>query len=116
MAVEFTIDDFANELQQLKQMYGRRAPDPLSQFADFFRENRDATLSRLERIVSAIPPNLRDNPDRINPDEQQRIAAVAEVTVEEVEHFLDYFRNFRVLQRSLAEVSLWQRIKILLGW
>jgi signal recognition particle GTPase len=116
VAVDFTIDDLAKQLRLLIKSQGRRSPDPLSQFVDAFREDRTTTVARLERILSAIPDDLRAEPDRIGSGERERIAATAGMSTDDIDRFMEQFHTIRRLMRAMAEMGLWERLKFILGW
>ena len=113
MPAEFTLDEFAKQLRQLQGMNVRT--DPLSELADYFRDSREQTLTRVERILAAIRPEERTEPTRVGEPERARIAAESGVPIADVDQFLAGFERLRVRMRELAEMGLFQRLGVAFG-
>jgi signal recognition particle subunit SRP54 len=82
---------------------------------DYFRENRHAAVARLERIIEAIGPDGRQNPELIGPGDIQRIAASCGLKPEDIELFLRQFERLRERMWKIAGLGLWQRLLLVLG-
>jgi hypothetical protein len=93
MTTEFTLEEFAKQLRQLRGMKVRT--DTLSQLADYFRDRGEETLARVERILAAVRPEERAEPKRVGPSEQARIAAESGVPVADVHRFFAGFERLR---------------------
>jgi signal recognition particle GTPase len=116
MNKDFTIDDLRAQLLQIKAS----EPEPADPFAsgdaiEIFREDRRTTLARVERIIAAMSDDERAQPDGIGPAERQRIAAASDTRPAEVDHFLTQFAKVRALMHNMAEMSLWKRLKLMMG-
>jgi signal recognition particle GTPase len=112
VAKDFTLEDFARQLQQAKRL---TSPDHLSYVLDYFRENREETVARLERIIAAMEPSERKNPEMIGASNIQRIASRSGLTSEEIQQFLQQFARLRKRMQMLAGLSWWQRLLFVFG-
>ena len=63
MQTDFTLDDFATQLHQLRKL--PTGTDPLSDLLESFRDSREQTLARIDRILAAVHPEERRDPDRV---------------------------------------------------
>jgi signal recognition particle GTPase len=114
VASDFNLDDFARQVNLLR--HAARRPDSFSHVLDYFRENRHATAARLERIIGAMTPEERQNPNRLGPSDWRRIASACGHEQQDIEQFLQQFGNLREGMRELAGLGLWQRLMVVLGW
>jgi signal recognition particle subunit SRP54 len=72
-------------------------------------EGRDAvqSLRRIQGIIDAMTKKERGSMDILDHPRCRRIAAGAGVLPQEVEQFLDQFRQVRVLMEQMAQMSIW---------
>lgn len=108
MKGEFTLDDLAKQLQLLRKM--PVPTDSLSELADYFRDNRQETLDRIERIMAVLRPEERLEIKRVGPTECIRIASESGVSVVEVDRFLAGFKQLRARMQELAKMGFFQRL------
>jgi signal recognition particle GTPase len=73
-------------------------------------------LRQFRGIIDAMTPAERADPSLIGPGQQSRIAAGSGTEVHEVRALLQHFAQIRMRVRRLATLSLWERIKVELGW
>jgi signal recognition particle subunit SRP54 len=59
-------------------------------------------------MLDAMTRTERDRPDVLDSPRCRRIAAGAGVPAQEVEMFLEQFRQVRVLMQQMAQMSLWR--------
>jgi signal recognition particle subunit SRP54 len=106
-ADSFTLEDFAEQLRQLKQM----GPlDQIMEMVPFFKgakldageldaEARD--LRRFEAIIGSMTPEERRNPTIINGERRARIARGSGTTVQDVNRLLKQYAQLRKMMRDL---------------
>ncbi len=66
-------------------------------------------------MIDAMTPEERANPNMIDEARRIRIAAGAGVQPHEVSDFLKQFEQLRALMKDMMSMSLWQRLKLVLG-
>jgi hypothetical protein len=117
MAKEFTLDDFRRHLDQSEKMSMKdqlgRIPG-LSALAPE-EEDRDLAFRRIRQMIDAMTDEERRNPDLITSSCLSRIAASSGTQPQDVENFLAQFYQVRAVMHQMAGMSLWQRIKMVLG-
>ena len=70
---------------------------------------------QIRQMIDAMTDEERSNPDLIDSSRRTRIATNSGTDPQEVEKFLAQFHQVRALMRQMASMSLWQRIKLILG-
>jgi signal recognition particle subunit SRP54 len=117
MAKDFTLDDFRRQLDQL-QIRDRNALARMPVLSAMVppEADRDLALRRIRRMIDAMTDEERNNPDLITSSCLPRIAASSGTDPQEVEKFLTQFQEVRALMRQMSGLSLWQRIKMVLGF
>lgn len=102
----FTLEDFRDQLRQLRQM------GPLDQilgmlpFGKALRgapkelDAEQADLSRFDAIISSMTPDERTHPDIVNGSRRQRIARGSGTTVQDVNRLLKQYAQLRKLMRQ----------------
>lgn len=105
---QYTLDDLAAQLEQLRKMTGR--PDMLSEVADYFRDDRRETFARVDRILAAVRPEERADPGRVGPAERARVAAESGVSAADVDRFFDGFERLQARMRELSELGFLGRL------
>lgn len=118
MAQDFTLDDFRKQFAQfakpgMKDMIARM-PGMAGMILE--GEDPDAALGRIERMIDAMTEDERRDPDTIDEGRRSRIAAVSDTQPHEVEEFLAQFREVRTVMRQMANMSFWQRLKLVAGF
>jgi signal recognition particle subunit SRP54 len=103
---EFDLEDFRDQLQQLKQM------GPMSQLLDMLPgmsqltkglapDVTDQQLKLIEAIINSMTPEERRNPRIINGSRKRRIARGSGTTVMEVNDLLSQFRQMQRMMKQL---------------
>ncbi|MBN2135187.1 MAG: signal recognition particle protein [Acidobacteria bacterium] len=108
---EMTLDDFAKQLKQLKQM------GPISQVASMLPgmgknpalknlnvEERD--IKRVEAIISSMTPKERQNHQIINGSRRKRIARGSGTTVEQINQLLKQFAMMKKMMKNMGKFGL----------
>lgn len=104
---EFNLEDFRDQLQQLKQM------GPLSQLLDMIPgmsqltrdlapEVTDQQMKTIEAIINSMTPEERRSPRIINASRKRRIARGSGTTVVDVN---DLLAQFRQMQRMMKQFT-----------
>jgi signal recognition particle subunit SRP54 len=104
---EFDLEDFRDQLQQLKQM------GPMSQLLDMIPgmsqltqglapDVTDQQLKLIEAIINSMTPEERRNPRIINGSRKRRIARGSGTTVMEVNDLLSQFRQMQRMMKQLT--------------
>jgi signal recognition particle subunit SRP54 len=104
---EFDLEDFRDQLQQLKQM------GPLSQLMDMIPgmsklagdltpDVTDQQMKVIEAIINSMTRQERHNPRIINASRKRRIARGSGTTVMEVNDLLSQFRQMQRMMKQLA--------------
>jgi signal recognition particle subunit SRP54 len=104
---EFDLEDFRDQLQQLKQM------GPLNQVLDMIPgmskltagmapDVTDQQMKIIEAIINSMTPGERRNPRIINASRKRRIARGSGTTVMEVNDLLSQFRQMQRMMKQLT--------------
>jgi signal recognition particle subunit SRP54 len=107
----FTLEDFAEQLRQLKKM------GPLDQIMDMVpflkgqklnageldAESQD--LKRFEAIIGSMTPEERRSPAIINADRRTRIARGSGTTVQDVNRLLKHHAQLRKMMKGLKGMT-----------
>jgi signal recognition particle GTPase len=72
-------------------------------------------LVQTRHMIAAMTDEERSNPDLIDSGRRTRIATNSGTDPQEVEKFLAQFQQVRAVKRQMASMSLWQRIKLVIG-
>jgi signal recognition particle subunit SRP54 len=102
---QFTLDDFHQQLQQIKQMGSIR--DLLGMLPGMDRALKgvdvdEKAMSRLEAILTSMTKQERSKPEIINGSRRRRIAAGSGTKVEDVNRLLKQFDEMRKMMRQLT--------------
>ena len=112
MAGEFTLDDFANQLRQLKKM------GPLGQILDMLPggmgqlakqidpKDAEKQLKYTEAILSSMTPLERRRPDVLNASRRRRIARGSGTEVQDVNRLVKQYREAQRLFKSLKKSGM----------
>jgi len=104
---EFDLEDFRDQLQQLKKM------GPISQLLDMIPgmsqlttdiapEVTDQQMKSIEAIINSMTPGERRNPKIINASRKRRIANGSGTAVMEVNELLSQFRQMQRMMKQLT--------------
>lgn len=103
----FTLEDFAEQLGQMKKMGGMSSLlDKLPGMGQMSEKIKDAVndkqFSHLEAIILSMTPKERRNPDIIKGSRKKRIAQGAGVQIQEVNQLL---RQFDAMQKMMKKAK-----------
>jgi signal recognition particle subunit SRP54 len=78
-------------------------------------EDPEVAIKRIQGMIDSMTKAERRDPDIIDIGRRRRIAAGSGVEPHEIKQFLQQFDQIRTLMRQMAQMSLWQRIKMITG-
>jgi signal recognition particle subunit SRP54 len=115
---DFTLDDFRKQFEQLAKMGSMRdIIGSMPGMSEMIPEGEDPekVLTRIQGMIDSMTREERRNPDVIDMSRRRRIAAGSGVEPHEVKQFLSQFGTVRTLMRQMAQMSIWERIKMVTG-
>jgi signal recognition particle subunit SRP54 len=115
---DFTLNDFRKQFEQLARMGNLK--DVLGAMPGMDGmipegEDPEEGLKRIRGMIDSMTKQERQNPDVIDLGRRRRIAAGCGCEPHEVKQFLTQFEQIRNLMREMAKMSMWQRIKTVMG-
>jgi signal recognition particle subunit SRP54 len=118
MGKDLSFDEFRALLRQVDQAGILQAVDEAASqnISAVFREGWEVFLSRLDRVIGAMTPEERREPDQIPLHRRHEIAAQSNTPSEEIDRVLAQFLKLRALKRQLAEMTTWQQIDLVFNW
>lgn len=113
-----SLEDFRNQFEMMAKMGGMK--DMMSQLpgmGDLIPEGEDpdVAVKRIKGMVDAMTKKERADPDMIDLSRRRRIAEGSGTEPHEVKQFLFQFDQARTLMRQMANMSLWDRVKMISG-
>ncbi len=113
-----TLEDFRNQFEMMAKMGGMK--DMMSQLpgmGDLIPEGEDpdVAVKRIKGMVDSMSKKERADPDIIDLSRRRRIAEGSGTEPHEVKQFLFQFDQARTLMRQMANMSLWDRVKMISG-
>jgi signal recognition particle subunit SRP54 len=115
---DFTLDDFRKQFVQMQQMGGMR--ELMSQMPGMDGmipegEDPEVAIKRIQGMIDSMTKEERRNPDVIDLGRRRRIADGSGTEPHEIKQFLGQFDQVRTLMRQMAQMSIWQRLKMITG-
>jgi signal recognition particle subunit SRP54 len=115
---DFTLDDFRKQFAQLAKMGPMKdilgAMPGMSEMIPEGEEPEEA-LKRIQGMIDSMTKEERRNPDVIDMSRRRRIATGSGVEPHEVKQFINQFEQVRVIMRQMAQMSIWERLKMVTG-
>jgi signal recognition particle subunit SRP54 len=113
---DFNLDDFRGLFLQMSKLGGMR--EMLAQMpggGDLIPEGEDpeAAMRRIQGMIDSMTKDERRNPDLIDMSRRRRIATGSGAEPHEIKQFLGHFDQTRTLMRQMANMSLWQKVKMM---
>jgi signal recognition particle subunit SRP54 len=112
MAGEFTLEDFANQLRQIRKMgpLGQileMLPGSMGQMAkQIDPKDAEKQLKLTEAIISSMTPHERRRPDVLNASRRRRIARGSGTEVQDVNRLIKQYRDAQRLFKSLKKSGM----------
>ncbi len=114
----FTLDDFRQQFVQMQKMGGmKQLAQMMPGMSEMIPDGEDPeqALKRIQGMIDSMTKAERHDPDVIDMSRRRRIAAGSGVEPHEIKQFIHQFDQIRTLMRQMAEMSMWQRIKMITG-
>ena len=104
MTQTFTLDDFLDQLQQIKKMGGIMSLLKLLPGAGQIKEEDidERQLVKVEAIIRSMTKKEKRNPDILNASRRKRIAAGSGTTVQDVNKLMKQFEEMRIMMKKLG--------------
>jgi signal recognition particle subunit SRP54 len=115
----FDLDDFRNQMRQMKKMGGLHAlidklPAQLAQAAQGTAVD-DRVIGRTVGIIDSMTPQERARPEIIKASRKRRIATGAGVTVQEVNRLLNQFEQMQKMMKMMGKGGLQKMMRSVKG-
>jgi signal recognition particle subunit SRP54 len=115
---DFTLDDFRKQFQQLQKMGPMK--DVLGSMPGMGElvpegEDPEEAIKRIQGMIDSMTKAEKRNPDIIDLGRRRRIAIGSGTEPHEVKQFLQQFDQVRTLMRQMARMSMFERIKMMMG-
>jgi signal recognition particle subunit SRP54 len=114
----FTLEDFRGQFLQMQKMGGmRELMGMMPGMSEMVPEGEDpeVAMKRIQGMIDSMTKEERRNPDVIDMSRRRRIAGGSGTEPHEIKQFLHQFDQIRTLMRQMAQMSIWQRIKMITG-
>ena len=100
----FTLDDFLDQLQQIKNMGGIGGLLKLLPGAAQIKEEEidEKQFVRIEAIIQSMTKREKRNPDLLNASRRKRIAAGSGTTVQDVNRLMKQFEEMRAMMKRFG--------------
>lgn len=117
MANPFTLDDFRTQFPAIQKMGLKNAIRQMPGMGERTCEGEDPDVAilRVIRMIDAMTAEERANPKIVDAGRCERIAATANVQPKEVNDLLRQFEHVQAVMERMQSMSLWDRIKLVLG-
>jgi signal recognition particle subunit SRP54 len=115
---DFNLNDFRKQFEMMAKMGGVR--DLVARMPGMSEmipegEDPDVAFRRIQGIIDSMTEKERRDPDMIDISRRRRIAAGSGTEPHEIKQFLNQFGQVRTVMRQMANMSIWQRIKMVTG-
>ena len=78
-------------------------------------EDPELAIKRIQGMIHSMTKEERRNPDVIDMSRRRRIASGSGTEPHEIKQFIGQFDQIRTLMRQMAQMSIWDRIKMVTG-
>ena len=115
---DFNLDDFRKQFSQMAKMGGMKdLMGSMPGMSDLIPEDEDpdVAVKRIQGMIDAMTKEERKNPDIIDLSRRRRIAQGSGTEPHDIKQFLHQFESVRVIMRQIANMSLFDRLKMLMG-
>ena len=113
----FTLDDFRKQFEQIAKMGMKDLIGRMPGMSDMIPEGEDPELAlkRVQGMIDSMTKKERSDPDIIDQSRRRRIAGGSGTEPSDVKQFLQQFDQVRALMKQMANMSIWQRMKMVTG-
>jgi signal recognition particle subunit SRP54 len=115
---DFTLDDFRKQFEQMKKMGPMKdLLGSMPGMSEMIPEDEDPekAFTRIQGMIDSMTKEERRNPDVIDINRRRRIAAGSGTEPHEIKQFIAQFTQVREVMRKMAQMSIWDRIKMVTG-
>jgi signal recognition particle subunit SRP54 len=115
---DFTLDDFRKQFEAMAKMGGiREIIGNMPGMGELIPEGEDpdVAIKRIQGMVDSMTKDERRDPDVIDLSRRRRIAEGSGTEPHEIKQFLNQFGQMRTIMRQMASMSIWQRMKMVMG-
>ncbi|MSQ95867.1 MAG: signal recognition particle protein [Gemmataceae bacterium] len=115
---DFNLNDFRKQFEQMAKMGGMK--DLMSNMPGMGElipegEDPDVAIKRIQGMIDSMTKDERKNPDVIDLSRRRRIAEGSGTEPHDIKQFLNQFAQVRTIMRQIANMSLFDRMKMLMG-
>ncbi len=113
-----SLDDFRAQFEMMAKMGGmREIMGSMPGMSELIPEGEDpdVAVKRIKGMVDAMTKDERADPDLIDLSRRRRIATGSGTQPHEVKQFLFQFDQARTMMRQMANMSIWDRLKMVTG-
>lgn len=113
MTQKFSLDDFLDQLQQIKKMGGIAGMLKLIPGASQIKESDidEKQFTKIEAIIQSMTIKERNNPDILNASRRKRIAAGSGTTVQDINKLMKMFEDMRAMMKQMSSGKKFGRFK-----
>ncbi|VTT96595.1 signal recognition particle protein : Signal recognition particle protein OS=Isosphaera pallida (strain ATCC 43644 / DSM 9630 / IS1B) GN=ffh PE=3 SV=1: SRP54_N: SRP54: SRP_SPB [Gemmataceae bacterium] len=113
----FTLEMFREQFKMIAKMGMKDMISKMPGMSDMIPEGEDPeqALKRVQGMIDSMTKQEKADPDMIDTPRRRRIARGAGVEPHEVNQFLKQFDQVRGLMKQMAQMSMWQRLKMVTG-
>jgi signal recognition particle subunit SRP54 len=114
----FTLNDFRKQFEMVAQMGGmRELVGNMPGMGELIPEGEDPEVAvrRIQGMIDSMTKEEREDPDIIDLSRRRRIAAGSGTQPHEIKQFITQFDQVRTFMRQMANMSIWQRMKMIMG-
>jgi len=113
----FTLEMFREQFAMIAKMGMKDMISKMPGMSEMIPEGEDPeqALKRVQGMIDSMTKAEKADPDMIDTPRRRRIAKGAGVEPQEVNQFLKQFDQVRGLMKQMAQMSMWQRLKMVTG-
>lgn len=114
---DLSLDDFRKQFEMIAQIGMKDMIGSMPGMSDMIPEGEDPeqALKRIQGMIDSMTLAEKKDPDIIDIGRRRRIAAGSGTEPHEVKQFLNQFDQVRGLMRQMAQMSIWERLKMVTG-
>jgi signal recognition particle subunit SRP54 len=115
---DFNLNDFRKQFEQMAKMGGMKdIMGSMPGMGELIQdgEDPDVAVKRIAGMIDSMTKEERKNPDVIDLSRRRRIAEGSGTEPHDIKQFLNQFGQVRVIMRQIANMSLMDRLKMVMG-
>ena len=113
----FNLNDFRKQFEQIAKMGMKDLISRMPGMADMVPKGEDPELAlkRIQGMIDSMTKKERLDPDILDLSRRKRVAEGSGVEPHEVKQFLNQFDQVRSIMKQMANMSIWQKMKMMTG-